>query len=82
MLRIFLSIVAVLDLKLMQLGMKNAFLQSKLDRVLYMHQSDYFNDETGRVCKLLKSLYVLKQSTWLWYRALGGVLLGGGWKKS
>ncbi|CAI7735268.1 unnamed protein product [Closterium sp. NIES-54] len=35
-LRIFLSIVAILDLNLMQLDMKNAFLQSKLDRVLYM----------------------------------------------
>ncbi|CAI7905139.1 unnamed protein product [Closterium sp. NIES-54] len=36
-LRIFLSIVAILDLNLMQLDMKNAFLQSKLDRVLYMY---------------------------------------------
>ncbi|CAI7923048.1 unnamed protein product [Closterium sp. NIES-54] len=35
-LRNFLSIVAVLDLNLMQLDMKNAFLQRKLDRVLYM----------------------------------------------
>ncbi|CAI7743082.1 unnamed protein product [Closterium sp. NIES-53] len=33
-LRIFLSIVAVLDINLMQLNMKNAFLQSKLDRAL------------------------------------------------
>ncbi|CAI7882150.1 unnamed protein product [Closterium sp. NIES-54] len=40
-LRIFLSIVAVLNLNLMQLDMKNAFLQSKLDRVLYMSQPDY-----------------------------------------
>ncbi|CAI7740339.1 unnamed protein product [Closterium sp. NIES-53] len=47
-LRIFLSIVAILDLNLMQLDMKNAFLQSKLDRVLYMYQPDYFNDGTGR----------------------------------
>ncbi|CAI7910955.1 unnamed protein product [Closterium sp. NIES-54] len=62
--------------------MKNAFLQSKLDRVLYMHQPDYFDDGTGRVCKLLKSLYGLKQSPLLWYRALDGVLLGAGWKKS
>ncbi|CAI6011336.1 unnamed protein product [Closterium sp. NIES-65] len=81
-LRIFLSIVAVLDLNLMQLDMKNAFLQSKLDRVLYMYQPDYFDDGTGRVCKLLKSLYGLKQSPLLWYRALDGVLLGAGWKKS
>ncbi|CAI7731961.1 unnamed protein product [Closterium sp. NIES-54] len=81
-LRIFLSIVAVLDLNLMQLDMKNAFLQSKLDRVLYMYQPDYFNDGTGQVCKLLKSLYGLKQSPLLWYRALDSVLLGAGWKKS
>ncbi|CAI7933164.1 unnamed protein product [Closterium sp. NIES-54] len=81
-LRIFLSIVVVFDLNLMQLDMKNAFLQSKLDRVLYMYQPDYFDDGTGRVCKLLKSLYGLKQSPLLWYRALDGVLLGAGWKKS
>ncbi|CAI7776944.1 unnamed protein product [Closterium sp. NIES-53] len=33
-LRIFLSIIAVIDLNLMQPDMKNAFLQGKLDRVL------------------------------------------------
>ncbi|CAI7894313.1 unnamed protein product [Closterium sp. NIES-53] len=81
-LRIFLSIVTVLDLSLMQLDMKNAFLYSKLDRVLYMYQPDYFDDGTGRVCKLLKSLYGLLQSPLLWYKALDGVLLGNGWKKS
>ncbi|CAI7875703.1 unnamed protein product [Closterium sp. NIES-54] len=81
-LKIFLSIVAVLNLNVMQLDMKNAFLQSKLDRVLYMYLSDYFDDRTGRVCQLLKSLYGLKQSPLLWYKALDGVLLGTGWKKS
>ncbi|CAI5482354.1 unnamed protein product [Closterium sp. Yama58-4] len=35
-LRIFLSIVAVLDFNLMQLDMKNAFLQSKLDQTLLL----------------------------------------------
>ncbi|CAI7801629.1 unnamed protein product, partial [Closterium sp. NIES-54] len=81
-LRIFLSIFAVLDLHLMQLDMKNAFLQSKLDRVLYMDQPAYYNDGTGRVCKLLKSLYGLKQSPLLWYSALNAVLTGAGWSKS
>ncbi|CAI7754476.1 unnamed protein product [Closterium sp. NIES-54] len=74
-LRIFLNIVAILNLNLMQLDMKNAFLQSKLDQVLYMSQPDYFNDGTGRVCKLLKSLYGLKQSPLLWYLALNDVLV-------
>ncbi|CAI7840395.1 unnamed protein product [Closterium sp. NIES-53] len=81
-LRIFLSVVAILDLNLMQLDMKNTFLQRKLDRVLYMYQPNYFNNGNGRVCKLLKSLYGLKQSPLLWYRALDGVLLCVGWKKS
>ncbi|CAI7893802.1 unnamed protein product [Closterium sp. NIES-54] len=81
-LRTFLSIVAVLNLNLMQLNMKNAFLQSNLDRVLYMYQPDHFNDGTGRVCKLLKSQYGLKQSLLLWYKALNDVLVGAGWKKS
>ncbi|CAI5970096.1 unnamed protein product [Closterium sp. NIES-64] len=47
-----------------------------------MSQPDYFNDGNGRVCKLLKSLYGLKQSPLLWYLALNDVLVGAGWKKS
>ncbi|CAI7875939.1 unnamed protein product [Closterium sp. NIES-53] len=81
-LRIFLSIVAILDLNLMQLDMKNPFLESKLDRVLYMYQPDYFNDRTSWVCKLLKSLYGLKQLPLLWYKALNNVLVSAGWKKN
>ncbi|CAI7802332.1 unnamed protein product [Closterium sp. NIES-53] len=34
------------------------------------------------MCKLLKSLYGLKQSPLLWYSALDSVLIGGGWSKS
>ncbi|CAI7876570.1 unnamed protein product [Closterium sp. NIES-54] len=61
---------------------QNAFVQSKLDKVLYMYQPDYNDDGTGRVCKLLKSLYGLKQSSLLWYKALDDVLAGADRKKS
>ncbi|CAI7885061.1 unnamed protein product [Closterium sp. NIES-53] len=64
------------------LNKKNAFVQSKLDKVLYMYQPDYNDDGTGRVCKLLKSLYGLKQSSLLWYKALDDVLAGADRKKS
>ncbi|CAI7824536.1 unnamed protein product, partial [Closterium sp. NIES-54] len=73
---------ALLDLHVMQLDMKNAYMQSNLDRVLYMEQLAYFNDGTSRVFKLMKSLYGLKQSPLLWYSALVSVLIGGGWSKS
>ncbi|CAI7849420.1 unnamed protein product [Closterium sp. NIES-54] len=71
-----------LDLDLMQLDVKNAFLHGMLDRDLYMEQPSYYEDGTPCVCKLVKSLYGLKQSPMLWYEALDGVLLGAGWKKS
>ncbi|CAI7814208.1 unnamed protein product, partial [Closterium sp. NIES-53] len=80
--RVLLAIAAALDLDLMQLDVKNAFLHGMLDRDLYMEQPSYYEDGTPCVCKLVKSLYGLKQSPMLWYEALDGVLLGAGWKKS
>ncbi|CAI7839053.1 unnamed protein product [Closterium sp. NIES-53] len=75
--RVLLAIAAALDLDLMQLDV-----HGMLDRDLYMEQPSYYEDGTPRVCKLVKSLYGLKQSQMLWYEALDGVLLGVGWKKS
>ncbi|CAI7739055.1 unnamed protein product [Closterium sp. NIES-53] len=40
-----------------RLDMKNAFLQSKLDRVLYKYQPDYFDDGTGRKSQVDEALY-------------------------
>ncbi|CAI7797361.1 unnamed protein product [Closterium sp. NIES-54] len=80
--RVLLAIAAALDLDLMQLDVKNAFLHGMLDRDLYMEQPSYYEDGTPCVCKLVKSLYRLKQSPMLWYETLDGVLLGAGWKKS
>ncbi|CAI7750048.1 unnamed protein product [Closterium sp. NIES-53] len=48
-LHFFLSIVAVLDLHVLHLDVKNAYLQSKLDRVLHMEQPAYFNDALDSV---------------------------------
>ncbi|CAI7838993.1 unnamed protein product [Closterium sp. NIES-54] len=80
--RVLLAIAAALDLDLMQLDVKNAFLHGVLDRDIYMEQPSYYEDGSPRVCKLVKSLYGLKQSPMLWYEALDGVLKGAGWKKS
>ncbi|CAI7905143.1 unnamed protein product [Closterium sp. NIES-54] len=53
-LRIFLNIVAVLDLNLMQLDMKNAFLQSKLERKSQVDTALYFKaGDVGVTCWVL-----------------------------
>ncbi|CAI7775491.1 unnamed protein product [Closterium sp. NIES-54] len=80
--RVLLAIAAALDLDLMQLDVKKAFLHSLVDRELYMEHPSYYQDGTPHVCKSVKSMYGLKQSPMLWYEALDGVLLGARWKKS
>ncbi|CAI7845862.1 unnamed protein product [Closterium sp. NIES-54] len=53
--RVLLAIAAALDLDLMQLDVKNAFLHGMLDRDLYMEQPSYYEDGTPRVlCRPLR----------------------------
>ena len=68
--RIFLAITAVNKLALVQLDVKNAFLYGAMDADVYMKQPDGYTDGTYKVCKLIKSLYGLKQSPRMWYLKL------------
>ncbi|MGI4816432.1 MAG: reverse transcriptase domain-containing protein, partial [Janthinobacterium lividum] len=53
-----------------QFDVKTAFLYGALEEDLYMKQPRGFEDGTGRVCKLIRSLYGLKQSPKCWYKCL------------
>ena len=68
--RMLLSVAACRRLHLRQLDIKNAFLYGDLDAEVYMLQPPGYEDGTGRVCKLIKSLYGLKQSPRMWYHRL------------
>lgn len=61
-----LSIAAWLDLELFQLDVPQAFTQAPLDETVYMEMPPGF-EQDGMVCRLLKSLYGLKQSPRNWY---------------
>ena len=64
--RIFLSFVADRKLYIRQCDVKTAFLHGNLDEEIYMVQPEGFNDGSGKVWRLLKSLYGLKQSPRCW----------------
>ncbi|KAE8656194.1 Early-responsive to dehydration stress protein (ERD4) isoform 1 [Hibiscus syriacus] len=61
---ILLALVAQLDLELVQMDVKTAFLHGDLDEEIYMTQPYGFKvaEKEEMVCKLEKSLYGLKQS--------------------
>ena len=64
--RIILTVSSILDLQLCQFDVKTAFLYGKIDTDIYMYQPEGFDDGSGRVCKLNKSLYGLKQASRCW----------------
>lgn len=64
--RTILAIAAQCNLKLKQFDVKTAFLYGELEEDVYMTQPVGYNDGSGKVCKLLKSLYGLKQASRCW----------------
>ena len=67
--RILVSCVINFGWKLHQLDVKNAFLHGELREEVYMEIPPGFgtSQTTGKVCRLKKSLYGLKQSPRAWF---------------
>ncbi len=68
-------------LQLHQLDVETAFLHGQLEEELYMNQPEGLDDKTGRVCRLRRSLYGLKQSPRCWNQALHERLLKIGFQQ-
>ena len=67
--RLFISLAATHNWDLHQLDIKNVFLHGDLQDEVYMEQPPRFvvQGEIGKVCRLRKSLYGLKQSPHAWF---------------
>lgn len=60
----------------------NVFFLGELSDEIYMDQPECYNDGSGKVCKLLKSIYGLKQASRVWNIKLTNVLMTAGYKRS
>ena len=66
--RVILSLAVNLEWGLFQLDVKNAFLNGDLEEEVYMEAPPSFSHRFGgKVCRLRKSLYGLKQSPRAWF---------------
>ncbi|KAJ9542741.1 LOW QUALITY PROTEIN: hypothetical protein OSB04_029247 [Centaurea solstitialis] len=82
--RLFISLAATYGWPLHQLDVTNAFLHGELLEEVYMEQPPGFvaQGECGKVCKLRKSLYGLKQSPRAWFGRFSSVVTKFGLRRS
>ena len=80
--RILLSLAANRDWPLHQFDVKNAFLHGDLEEEVYMDVPPGFEDSKteGKVCRLKKSLYGLKQSPRAWFERFMQAMLWFGFR--
>jgi len=86
--KLLLGLAAATGWSLTQMDVSNAFLHGELDEEIYMSLPQGYTPPTGislpskPVCRLLKSLYGLKQASRQWYKRLSSVFLGANFIQS
>ncbi|KAG7560201.1 Zinc finger CCHC-type [Arabidopsis thaliana x Arabidopsis arenosa] len=86
--KLLLGLAAAKGWSLTQMDVSNAFLHGELDEEIYMRLPQGYTPPTDTVlpsqpvCRLLKSLYGLKQASRQWYKRFSSVLLGANYVQS
>jgi hypothetical protein len=80
--QILLAYATSHNIKLYQMDVKSAFLNGKINELVYVEQSPCFEDskKPNHVYKLSKALYGLKQAPRAWYERLQDFLVSKGFK--
>lgn len=76
--RLIIALAATLDMDICQFDVKTAFLYGDLNEEIFMAQPEGYEDGSGRVCLLKKSLYGLKQASRQWNRKFHSFLTSYG----
>jgi Reverse transcriptase (RNA-dependent DNA polymerase) len=76
-LRLLLALAALEDWEIHQMDIKLVFLNSMLNKEIYMEQPQGFNitRQENKVCCLKKVIYGLKQASYAWNQQFHGVLI-------
>ncbi|CAH9080519.1 unnamed protein product [Cuscuta europaea] len=81
--RVMLAFAASWDWEIHQMDVDNAFLHGDLHEEVYMHlPPGYSSPKPGQVCKLLHSLYGLRQAPRCWFFKLTNTLVSYGFSQS
>ena len=72
--RAILALAPSCKLHIHQMDIKGVYLNGKLKEHVYMRQPEGFEDGTGHICLLIKTLYCLKQAGWEWNKELDSKL--------
>jgi len=79
--RAILAIAATRKLHMHQMDVKGAYLNGMLKECVYMKQPEGFDNGTGRICQLIKTLYGLKQAGREWNIEFNSKLTKRGYKR-
>lgn len=81
-LRILFSLAVELNLEIDHVDVTTAFLNGNLNETIYMEQPTGFNNNDGKVCLLLKSIYGLKQASKMWNERVHCLLISNGFRQT
>jgi hypothetical protein len=73
-LRTFLAFAASMKWDIKQFDVKGAYLHALLQELIFMDQPHGFDDGSGRVCKLIRAIYGLRQAGNAWNRELNAAM--------
>jgi hypothetical protein len=71
--RVFRALIAIatrFGLLMFQYDATNAFLNARINRLVYVHTPEGFTDQLGKLLILKRALYGLKDAPTLWYKEL------------
>ena len=80
--RMLIAIAAIKNLEIHQMDVKTVFLNGELEEEIYMEQPEGFivKGQENKVCRLVKSLYGLKQAMKQWHEKFDHTMLTNGFK--